>query len=148
MREAPTSDLPPGFKPFRGAGAFADHIGPIYYCKLADDRFAYGFRAGPQHLNPNGIVHGGMLFSFADQFIGRMVVAETHRRSATIKLNVEYLAPGRLGDWIEGRAETLRVTRDVAFIDYLSGHSCHRNGRPAPFRVNCPTPEVAGTSRR
>lgn len=125
MSDATTSEPPPGFKPFRGAGAFADHIGPMYYRKLADAEFVYGFRVGTRHLNPDGIGHGGMLFSFADQFIGRMVVAETHRRSATIKLNVTYLAPARAGDWIEGRAETLRITRDLAFMRAAVGTARH-----------------------
>ncbi|MEQ9639893.1 MAG: PaaI family thioesterase [Alphaproteobacteria bacterium] len=111
-----SSDPPEGFKPFRQAGAFADLTGPIYYKKLDDGDFAYGFRVDDKHLNPNGVAHGGMLFTFADQIIGRMVAAETKRISATIKLNVEYLAPGKPGDWIEGRAETLRITRDLAYM--------------------------------
>ncbi len=118
------SDAPEGFKPFRQAGAFADLTGPIYYKKLDDGGFAYGFRIDDKHLNPNDVVHGGMLFTFADQFIGRAVVAETKRYCATIKLNVEFLAPGKNGDWIEGRSETMRITRDLAYMRgrVMSGH--------------------------
>ena len=107
--------IPDGFKPFQVLGAFAERNGPIYYRKLEDGDFAYGFLAGGDHLNPNGVVHGGMLFTFADQFIGRVVVAATKRICTTIKLDVEYVAPGQPG-WIEGRGEVLRVTRDLAYM--------------------------------
>lgn len=110
------SDLPEGFKPFGVPDDFAGLNGPLYCKRLPDGEFIYGFRVGERHLNPNGVLHGGMMFTFADQFLGRVVVAETRRICTTVKLNVEFLAPGKGGDWIEGRAETLRVTRDMAYM--------------------------------
>lgn len=108
--------VPAGYKPFQQAGGFADHTGPIYYRKRGENDFAYGFRAEDHHLNPYGVVHGGMLFSFADLFLGRIVVAATKRACTTIKLNAEYVAPGKAGDWVEGEGEILRLTRDLAYM--------------------------------
>ena len=119
------SDAPDGFKPFRHGGEFGDLTGPIHYRKLADGGFGYGFRVEQRHLNPNGAVHGGMLFTFADQFIGRIVVGATRRLCTTIKLNVEYVAPGQAGAWIEGRGEALRLTRDLAYMRGRVGAGHH-----------------------
>ena len=37
----------------------------------------------------------------------------------TISLSADYLAPAPLGSWIEGRADILRVTRNMIFAQCL-----------------------------
>jgi acyl-coenzyme A thioesterase PaaI-like protein len=58
-----------------------------------------------------------MLATFADSVLGRMVSnAVRPRPSATIQLDMHYVAPVRLGDFVEGRGEIIRVTGSVVFI--------------------------------
>ncbi|SVB45997.1 uncharacterized protein METZ01_LOCUS198851 [marine metagenome] len=54
-----------------------------------------------RHLNPNGIVHGGVVFTLADTAMGRatMVVLDDGQICASIEVSVRYLRPipgGRL----------------------------------------------------
>ncbi|MBX6747993.1 MAG: PaaI family thioesterase, partial [Acetobacteraceae bacterium] len=34
----------------------------------------------------------------------------------TVQLNTQFIAPVRVGDFVEGRAEVLRTTRSVLFV--------------------------------
>ncbi len=116
MSETPAAgDIPEGFKPFQMPGPFSESCGPYYYRKEPDGRYGYGFHAEARHANPYGVVHGGVLVTFADTFMGRSVVAAAKCACATITLNTEFIAGGRPGSWIEGRAEVTRTTRTLAF---------------------------------
>jgi acyl-coenzyme A thioesterase PaaI-like protein len=37
----------------------------------------------------------------------------------TVSLQIDYLAPSPLGAWVQGEAQVLRVTRNLAFIQGL-----------------------------
>ena len=110
--------LPPGYELIRGANGFMALTGPVYVRKPRDGQtLAWGFRAEPQHLNPAGIVHGGMLVTFADQMLGALAFYAAGRKaSSTIDLACSFVAPGRLGDWIECTGEVVRSTASVVFL--------------------------------
>jgi uncharacterized protein (TIGR00369 family) len=77
-----------------------------------------GFEAGPQHVNLQGLVHGGMLATLADTAMGLAVrtVLEPGRRHVTVQLGVEFLAPGRPGRILaEGRS--LKIGRQLGFAE-------------------------------
>jgi acyl-coenzyme A thioesterase PaaI-like protein len=58
-----------------------------------------------------------MLATFADTVLGWTVFnAVKPRPAATIQLDMHYVAPVRLGDFVEGRAEIIRVTGSLVFI--------------------------------
>ncbi len=116
MSGAPASPVPDGYKEFPVSGPFALSCGPFHYRQEADGDYGYGFAAEERHTNPYGIVHGGVLVTFADTFMGRTVVAAAKCACATISLNTEFMAGGAPGDWIEGRAEVTRLTRSLAFL--------------------------------
>lgn len=65
---------------------------------------------GPQHLNPYGVVHGGVIYSLADTSMGALLVPELaeNERTATIEIKINYLAAVRDGAI---RAETTVVNR-------------------------------------
>ena len=120
---APTADtetaaVPPGFRALRTAGDFIHVNGPLYLYHHRDD-VRLGFRVERRHTNPMGICHGGMLASFCDMLLpisAHRVNREVgHRFLPTINLQIDYLAPAKLGDWVEGRAEVLKVTRSLVF---------------------------------
>jgi acyl-coenzyme A thioesterase PaaI-like protein len=108
--------LPKGYQPFAISGAFGDCIGPFGFRAESTGGFRYGFHSCALHANPNGVTHGGALYSFADHITGHAVVHATGRLCATIKFKVEYLAPGPLDSLIEGQVELLRITRTMVFL--------------------------------
>ncbi len=91
-------------------------IGP-FFARREGEGWRYGFLAEPRHRNMGGVVHGGMLMSFADDVLGITVWAAAGRKPCTtVQLNTHFIAPARVGDFVEGRAEVLRATRSVVFV--------------------------------
>jgi uncharacterized protein (TIGR00369 family) len=81
-----------------------------------------GFRVEERHCNPMGICHGGMMASFCDM----LVPVTAHRKSEvgmrflpTISLQIDYIAPAKLGAWVHGQADVLRVTATMVFAQGL-----------------------------
>ena len=72
-----TIDIPTGFVPVgasSGSENFESLVGPLYQRQDAPANIAiWGFRAERRHCNPFGIVHGGMLTTFADTMMGSLV---------------------------------------------------------------------------
>ena len=95
---------------------FNELVGPIW-ARREGDVWVNGVLVTDKHLNFRGTLHGGMLATFADSVLGRMVFnAVKPRPSATIQLNMHYVAPVRLGDFLEGRGEIIRTTGSVVFV--------------------------------
>lgn len=116
-----TIDIPTGFVPVgasSGSENFESLVGPLYQRQDAPANIAiWGFRAERRHCNPFGIVHGGMLTTFADTMMGSLVFhAIAGAPCATITLTMDFVGAGREGDWIEGRAELLRQGRSICFL--------------------------------
>ncbi len=110
---------PAGFRPVHAGGSFMGHNGPLYLLHQGDD-VRLGFRVEARHCNPMGMCHGGMLATFADMLlplVAHRTAAElAHRFLPTVSLQLDYMAPAALGDWVEGQARVLQVTRAMAFI--------------------------------
>ena len=95
---------------------FNELVGPIW-ARREGDVWVNGFLVTDKHLNFRRTLHGGMLATFADSVLGRTVVnAVKPRPSATVQLDMHYVAPVRLGDFVEGRGEIIRVTASLVFI--------------------------------
>ncbi|MBL8675326.1 MAG: hypothetical protein JNL07_10590 [Rhodospirillales bacterium] len=110
--------VPEHFEPLRGDVGLGALVGPFHVRKPGDGRaFAWGFRADSRHVNVGGVVHGGMLVTFADQCLGGLAYfAAGKRPSATIDLAASFVSPGRPGDWIECTGAVSRATRDLVFL--------------------------------
>ena len=124
-------DVPAGFQPVAMGGDFIAVNGPIY---LRHERGAHvagdggvlvqlGFRVERRHCNPMAICHGGWLASFADMLmplsIHRKAPEVGMRFLPTISLQIDYLAPAKLGAWVQGEAQVLRSTRSLVFAQGL-----------------------------
>jgi uncharacterized protein (TIGR00369 family) len=109
------ASIPEGWKIIPAPGNFSLFIGPLLYQKTADGDFRYGFQSDQRHANTNDVIHGGMLYSFADQYMGLYLAAASQGYSTTITLKASYLSPGRVGDFIEGEAEISKITRTLGF---------------------------------
>lgn len=58
-------------------------------------------------LNPNGVVHGGLLFGLADTAMG-VVARTTNKNVTTINAQIDYLKPGT-GNVITCIAEPIKI---------------------------------------
>ena len=107
-------------------------IGP-FLARRDGDGWRYGFVAEQRHLNKGGVVHGGMLMSFADDALGMTVWQAVGRKPCTtVQLSTQFVSPVRPGELVEVRAEVLRATRTVVFVRgvlEVAGRAvCHADG--------------------
>ena len=105
---------PDGFVTLTTESAYSGLIGPVY-----DDteRPRRGFRVEAKHINNAGIVHGGMMKSFADLTLARGVRdANEGAPGVTVRMVSDFHGPARLGDWVEGHATVTRRTGTMIFV--------------------------------
>jgi uncharacterized protein (TIGR00369 family) len=143
-------NIPEGFRPLRFNVGFLEAVGPLYG-KWDGTRLLMGFRVEPRHCNPGNVAHGGMLATFADMFVpiaARMQSKADVGFAPTVNLTLDFLAPARLGSWVEGTAESLRAGKSLFFAQGTAtadGVLCLRAS--AIFKVTgplgtVPTPET------
>jgi uncharacterized protein (TIGR00369 family) len=111
-----SSPVPDGFAPLPDAGAFVDHVGPVF---VRDADGVVGVRVEDRHLNAAGTAMGGFLATLVDVSIGRAVRADAEGDAAvaTVSLTTDYLRPGPAGAWLEARCEVERLGGSLAFVD-------------------------------
>ncbi len=107
----PQTDLP---------SAFVQAIG----ARLEEQREGYARMAlliEEKHLNPGGVMHGGVLTTLMDETAGAVLAGirgmEAMRAAppATVEMNVSFLSAARPGDEIIVEGSSLRVGRSIAF---------------------------------
>lgn len=102
-----------GWEPVEDAG-FIALVGPLHV--RASDT-AYAFRAEQKHANLIGVVHGGMLMSFADRAMGVAAMnAAEGANAVTIQLEMKFIGAGRLGDWLVVVPTVVQRTRSLVFV--------------------------------
>jgi uncharacterized protein (TIGR00369 family) len=89
------------------------------------------------------VAHGGMLATFADMQLpmaARFQSGQDVGFMPTVNLTCDYLAPAKLGAWVEGRAEPVKITRKLVFAQGVAtadGEPCLRfNGI---FKIGVPS---------
>jgi uncharacterized protein (TIGR00369 family) len=116
--KAPThsDDIPAGYEPLNGAGAFVDLVGPVY---LRATDSVVGVRVQDRHLNVAGTAMGGFVATLVDLAIGLAVRVDADEEVAvaTVSLTTDYLRPGPAGAWLEAHTEVERLGGSLAFID-------------------------------
>ena len=112
---------PSGFRPIADPGPFLEHVGPLYVRSDTDDGTpVLGLRAGDEHANASGAVHGGLLATLCDSALGHAVRAQADddiSGTATVSLTTDYLAPAEPGAWLEARATIEKLGGRLAFGD-------------------------------
>ena len=77
----------------------------------------YGLVTRPDHMNPAGAVHGGILMCFADHVLGLYVWEAADRApNVTIQLNTHFLSAVQPGDFLELRGEVTRASGSMVFV--------------------------------
>ncbi len=111
-----TGEVPDGFAPIVHSARFGELIGPIYEREGAGD-LVRAIRVDEKHTNAGRIVHGGALMTFADIVLAQAVIRALEARPVTVRLIGDFLAPVRIGAWLEGRAHLTRHGRALAFAE-------------------------------
>jgi acyl-coenzyme A thioesterase PaaI-like protein len=94
----------------------------IPWAKRAGEHWHYGLPTADDHLNPNGVVHGGVLLAFADHGLSLLAWEAAGRTTCiTIQLNTHFLDGIRPGEFIELRGEVTRRTSSLIFLRGLVG---------------------------
>ena len=106
--------------------SFNSHVGNLYVKrgeKGTRDEFVMGFRVHRHMCNPAGGLHGGMMMTVAD-LVGAMgggTLAGLRKFLPTVNMTFDFVAPAKVGDWVEGRPELVRATRSLLFTNiYLT----------------------------
>jgi acyl-CoA thioesterase len=78
--------------------------------EMGEGRCTFALRLAPEHMNPYGTVHGGVVYSLVDFAMGGAMVSrlEPGERCATLEVKINYLAPAAEG---ELRADAWLVER-------------------------------------
>ncbi|QAR27931.1 PaaI family thioesterase [Paracoccus denitrificans] len=96
---------------------FNELIGPIEF-RDDPDGIRFRFLAEAKHRNSRGVVHGGMLMSFADTALGTTIrKGRASRVQATVQLELHFVRPAPMDGFIEMHCRIIRETRNLAFAD-------------------------------
>jgi uncharacterized protein (TIGR00369 family) len=83
---------------------------------------------GPDHLNPNGVVHGAVLFALVDTAMGKStmsVIDEPNRYCASIEVSLRFIRPA-----VDGRiTATATVLKRGRSVVHLESHVLDDAGR-------------------
>lgn len=151
----PTRPLPDLFTVAR-RGGFHQEVG----FSIDEKRSGHGFvtvtgKVVKQHLNINGVVHGGVYATILDTAMGASVVSllGDGETTATTSLYVEFLRAAREGETLTARGEVLRRGRHIAFAEgNLLGADGRRfsqaRGTWYIWSANDPAPPPAPEHRR
>ena len=131
MTDVPQDSPPAGFLRVdfdrgRPDPTFNGHIGNLYVRKGEKgtrDHFVMGFRVHGHMCNPAGGLHGGMMMTVADLVgsMGGTTIIGVRKFVPTVSMTFDFVAPAKVGNWVEGRCEVVRATRTLLFSNiYLT----------------------------
>jgi uncharacterized protein (TIGR00369 family) len=108
---------PEGFQAFSFSGEFNQVLGNVYH-KEIDGNIACGFFVTEQQTNSLGICHGGALMTFADIALACAIAGKMDKYAGlpTMNLNVDFLAAGELGMWLQSSVNQLEMAYTSGFI--------------------------------
>lgn len=97
--------------------AFETRAGPFYERVDADGNGISAFRAGQEHMNGGGFMHGGCLMTFADSALFTIArkAMEGHF-GVTVNLSGDFLDAARVGEFVEARGEVTRAGKSTVFV--------------------------------
>ena len=106
-----------GWQPLALDRGFPALVGPFWTRRDTDAPPRYAMLAEERHTNVHGIVHGGMIMTFADTGLGLTVWDAVGRRPCvTIQFACQFLDAVHPGEFLELDAEVLRRSSTVVFM--------------------------------
>jgi uncharacterized protein (TIGR00369 family) len=105
-----------GWVPSAPSTGLVSIVGP-FWTKPGSGERLHGFLAEARHLNSNGVVHGGMIMTFADNALAAASMALTGgRKQATIQLDTQFLDGVQAGDFVVAECRVLRQGGSLMFM--------------------------------
>jgi uncharacterized protein (TIGR00369 family) len=96
---------------------FEDHCGPFFLRKLPDGTVETAFEAKAHHCNAFGILHGGVLMSFADFSLFAIANDKLGAGSAvTVSFSSDFISGAGADQVIKGRGQVTRAGARLIFI--------------------------------
>lgn len=100
----------------RELGGFCGLIGPLWTRK-EEAGWAYAVLATDNHVNPAGLVHGGLIAALMDHALSAIAWEKLGRRPCvTVQLDTHFLSAARAGQFLEGRGRVVRATSSLVFM--------------------------------
>lgn len=102
---------------FAPPGPLAELLG-IRPVSFGESAATFGLTVRHDHLNPYGVVHGGVVYSLVDTAMGAAVHTRLApgERCATIEIKINYLAPVTAGD-LRAEARLVERTKRIAVLE-------------------------------
>lgn len=96
---------------------YESRSGPFYFRLDEEGQTICAFRAGPQHMNGAGFMHGGCMLTFADFALFAIAQNELGQDFAvTLNLSGDFLDPIADGAMVEARGEITRGGGKTIFV--------------------------------
>jgi acyl-CoA thioesterase len=103
--------------PDPGLGPLAGLLG-IRRGAMADGRCVFELDTSPAHLNPHGVVHGGVVCTLVDYAMGGALTSRlgAGERCSTIEIKINYIAPAT-GGRIAADARVVARSRRIGTLE-------------------------------
>ena len=106
-----------------GVGPLAHLLG-IRRMTMGDGRCSFDLTVRPDHMNPHGVVHGGVVYSLVDYAMGGALTSQLQpgERCTTLEVKINYLAPVSGGElraeaWVVERTKRIGVLEARVYGD-------------------------------
>ena len=102
---------------FKPPGPLADLLG-IQPVAFGEGAATFGLTLRDDHMNPYGVVHGGVVYSLVDTAMGAALHSrmEPDEICATLEIKINYLAPATAGD-LRAEARLVERTKRIAVLE-------------------------------
>jgi uncharacterized protein (TIGR00369 family) len=105
-----------GFVETKLIDPFEVFIGPVFEQGAPGEK-TFALPIDARHVNARGVIHGGMLMTFADCALGQAVWDVTDRApSVTLNMQGQFLKPAKAGDIVLVKPELIRRTKAFVFM--------------------------------
>ena len=105
-----------GWSARSAATGFPELVGG-FWSRRDGGGWRYAALPGENHVNNRGVVHGGLLLTFADHALGLTVWERVGRRPcATAQINMHFVEAARPGELLELDADIVRIARSMVFV--------------------------------
>lgn len=137
--------IPESFELLPTGLGFLDALQPIYR-QLTQESISFGLLVTDRHINRMGLCHGGVITTLADAMATAGVNFASGKRSGspTISLSVDFISPGRIGQWIQAEIDHVSLKRRFGFC---SGNITGPEGVIARFSGTIYLPDHQGMGR-
>lgn len=131
------TDAPDGFSPHYRKSPLTEPWEPLFSRRVGD-ALQLGLRVAEAHTNSRGLAHGGLISALADNAMGLSCGLGLENASGllTVNLSLDFIAPARIGQWLQIEPLVVKRGRGLCFAQALvtaDGKPCARAN--ATFQV-------------